>query len=144
MYWQSSAAGSRPSQRSSLDRQVRVNRSNNNRTSYHYTYSRAYVRVPTGRVNLIGEHIDYEGYSVLPMAIELDTVVAISVNSGNTISVANVDKDHFSEQSFDVDEQQKVVFSASGSASYFLCGYKGVFDYLREKKLPMPKERYGE
>lgn len=49
------------------------------------------VGVGAGRVNLIGEHIDYEGYSVLPMAIRQDMIVAIRKADGSRVRVANVE-----------------------------------------------------
>eukprot|EP00958_Prasinococcus_capsulatus_P000441 scaffold38_cov415-Prasinococcus_capsulatus_cf.AAC.6 len=102
------------------------------------------VRLVVGRVNLIGEHIDYEGYPVLPMAIEKDTIVAIASTTDTTnIELVNVDGRKFPGVQMDVDEGQKVEFSSTGWGSYFLCGYKGVFDYLRENQLDIPKTRYG-
>lgn len=38
---------------------------------------------------IAGEHIDYCGYSVLPMAIEQSILAAVSVNNSGTIQLSN-------------------------------------------------------
>ncbi|BBN15817.1 N-acetylgalactosamine kinase [Marchantia polymorpha subsp. ruderalis] len=99
-----------------------------------------YSRAP-GRVNLIGEHIDYEGYSVLPMALLHDTVVAIRRQNASasasghipTLNVANTDDDRFPRCSFPADPSQDVDRANHVWANYFLCGYKGVFEHLQAK-----------
>ena len=49
------------------------------------------ARAP-GRVNLIGDHTDYTGGLVLPMAIDLETVV-VGERGGDVIAVASLDED---------------------------------------------------
>ncbi len=44
-----------------------------------------------GRVNLIGEHIDYNGGYVLPAALTMGIYCAIRVNGGDTIRIAVTD-----------------------------------------------------
>ena len=52
------------------------------------------VQVP-GRVNIIGEHIDYCGYGVLPMAIEPSILVAVAAYSDKIIHLANSDEEKY-------------------------------------------------
>lgn len=49
-----------------------------------------------GRVNIIGEHIDYCGYSVLPAALDQDFVMAYTPSNDGKITINNVDKDLYS------------------------------------------------
>lgn len=58
-----------------------------------------FTRAP-GRVNLIGEHIDYCNFSVLPMAIEVDVVAAVSPTTGSSVCIANTDP-KFSDEQFE-------------------------------------------
>jgi galactokinase len=53
-----------------------------------------------GRVNLIGEHVDYNGGFVLPMAIERITVIAADASPGSANEVRLVSADFHEETTF--------------------------------------------
>ncbi|KAG8201433.1 hypothetical protein JTE90_024306 [Oedothorax gibbosus] len=83
-----------------------------------------YARVP-GRVNLIGEHIDYCGFFVLPMAIEQDIIMAVKTNNTNNINLVNFDFETYKSFSTTVDNLS-IDTSAPQWHHYFLCGYRGI------------------
>ncbi|XP_014677082.1 PREDICTED: N-acetylgalactosamine kinase-like [Priapulus caudatus] len=87
-----------------------------------------YARAP-GRVNIIGEHIDYSGYGVLPMAIEQDVAIAVSTNSSNTLQLAN-SSSSFCEFSCPVDEYT-IDKSNPKWFHYVLCGFRGIVEHLK-------------
>ncbi|KAI5579480.1 hypothetical protein POPTR_008G102800v4 [Populus trichocarpa] len=95
-----------------------------------------FARSP-GRVNLIGEHIDYEGYSVLPMAIRQDTVIAIRKNHvQKVLRIANVN-DKYTECTYPVDPNQAIDLKNHKWGHYFICGYKGFYEFAKSKGVDM-------
>lgn len=83
-----------------------------------------YVCAP-GRVNLIGEHIDYCGYSVLPMAIEQNIIAAVSMNKSETIQLANTNP-LYTDYSVSCSEDIAIDRDNPKWYYYFLCGVKGI------------------
>lgn len=86
------------------------------------------ARAP-GRVNIIGEHIDYSGYSVLPMAIQQDIVMTVNANSSGTLNLTNTSPKYedfsTSIKSFEINSTKPLWFN------YFLCGIKGILDFSK-------------
>ncbi|CAG2120216.1 unnamed protein product, partial [Medioppia subpectinata] len=92
------------------------------------------VRVP-GRVNIIGEHIDYVGYSVLPMALKQDIVMAVSVNSTGRIELTNLDQENYHDESID---PTGLEFPQPPQwYHYFQCGYRGIVDRFCNGQPPL-------
>ncbi|GMH39172.1 hypothetical protein BSKO_07070 [Bryopsis sp. KO-2023] len=96
-----------------------------------------FARSP-GRVNLIGEHIDYEGFAVLPMAITKDTVVAIRVTDQEELVISNINGEKYPVNKFGADPNQAVNVAEHSWGNYFLAAYKGVHEYLNSKKDGVP------
>jgi galactokinase len=97
------------------------------------TYPQILCRAP-GRVNLIGEHIDYMGFSVLPMAVTNDILIAAGLDSESlsTVSVTNVDGSLYPKANFKIG-----VNDTDGRwHNYIACGVRGA---VEDMKLENPK-----
>lgn len=92
-----------------------------------------FVRVP-GRVNIIGEHIDYCGYPVLPMALEQDILVAVGLINEPELRLRNTNSKY---DTFDIKinkfEDLEIKPDSNGKPfwyNYVLCGVKGALEHL--------------
>ncbi|XP_033223885.1 N-acetylgalactosamine kinase isoform X1 [Belonocnema kinseyi] len=98
-----------------------------------------FVRVP-GRVNIIGEHIDYCGYAVCPMAIEQFILVALAASEKNEFRITNLDPKYEDYQCRDFKgiSNRKIEDSNGGPDwhKYFLCGVKGILEAIPKEKIP--------
>lgn len=56
-----------------------------------FAYQEAFIIQAPGRVNLIGEHTDYNDGFVLPCAINYQTMVAAAARNDNIVRVVAVD-----------------------------------------------------
>ncbi|GAA5821904.1 hypothetical protein JCM11251_004771 [Rhodosporidiobolus azoricus] len=109
------------------------------------------VRAP-GRVNIIGEHIDYCGFSVLPAAIERDVLIAYSTaepkpssdtsfpspsSSGKTVFILRNVESKYAPTEFEVDladDGADVEIAKEHSwSNYFKAGAKGILSHLHNK-----------
>src|ERR1700687_5741949 len=83
------------------------------------------VRAP-GRVNLIGEHTDYSGLPVLPVAIDRSTIVVAAANTTREIELSNADPP-WPACRFAV-ERQISPYQTGGWATYVKAGIEGWID----------------
>ncbi|KAL9129536.1 MAG: hypothetical protein Q9217_002023 [Psora testacea] len=96
-----------------------------------------FVSRSPGRVNIIGEHIDYSLYEVLPMAIAADVLVAVSVvppgHEAAKVTIANLKPQNFEPAEFDIPAHGTIDIDSSTLqwTNYFKSGLCGAVQLLQ-------------
>ncbi|KAF2663916.1 Galactokinase [Microthyrium microscopicum] len=106
-------------------------------TKFQQVYNRPaeFVARSPGRVNIIGEHIDYSLYEVLPMAITADVLMAVAIVPDKSHFTITNTQDRFPAREFDVPDDGKVEIDASSLewSNYFKAGLSGASELLKKK-----------
>ena len=89
-----------------------------------------FVARSPGRVNLLGEHIDYSMYDCLPAGIAADVIIAVSTNTSSwpaKFEVHSVHSDKFDPRTFCLDKEMEVDIDSSEHhwTNYFKAGVRG-------------------
>lgn len=95
-----------------------------------------FVARSPGRVNIIGEHIDYSLYNVLPAAVTVDVLVAVKVkdsSSETTIKVANTNETKYPTAEFHIPREGDVHIGEHDWSNYFKAGLRGSIEVLRKE-----------
>ncbi|CAD6446742.1 6ce55bb8-6053-4132-8264-02532ea1c547 [Sclerotinia trifoliorum] len=108
----------------------------------NYGHDAQFVSRSPGRVNIIGEHIDYSLYSVLPMAITADALLAVSTQTDESdststtfkVRVSNVQADKFPAHEFDIPfDAVEIDSKVHEWTNYLKSGLRGALEILRKK-----------
>ncbi|KAI9771639.1 MAG: galactokinase [Geoglossum simile] len=100
-----------------------------------------FVSRSPGRVNIIGEHIDYMLYEVLPMAVTADILIAVTEyppeasSLSSKIRIRNINSTKFADREFPVSSTEGVAIDASVNewSNYFKAGLCGALTMLRKR-----------
>ncbi|KAI9675550.1 MAG: galactokinase [Bathelium mastoideum] len=111
-------------------------------TKFEQTYGRTadFVSRSPGRVNIIGEHIDYSLYEVIPMAITADVLMAVAVHPSSEktskVRLANVHPEKFPTRDFEIPSQGEIPIDATTHewTNYFKAGIRGASKLLQDKR----------
>jgi N-acetylgalactosamine kinase len=88
--------------------------------------ARVFAARAPGRVNLIGEHTDYSGLPVLPVAIDRSTIVVAAADRTREIEVANADS-AWPSRRFAI-ERRIPPYESGDWANYVKAAIQGVID----------------
>lgn len=104
-----------------------------------YGHKPDFVSRSPGRVNIIGEHVDYSLYNVLPTAVTVDVLIAARVyktgNNPSVIKIANINPSKYPAKEVTIPESGGIEVDKKSHSwsNYFVAGLSGSLKYLRDK-----------